>query len=363
MKKTQIEQVIEDEDIDQIAKLYHWIANETWDKYGDKLFDFTADYHDDFILFTYGPPADLRDGSRGDTLEENLAAEWGLEYDESDVAARSHSYPLNDWNRLPEFLENMPDPHAPGRFESFSTAWQVSQLYRDYPGELINTSEILEEYQEWYKIGLVFPAINERMMALRDPAKLWKDLARRKSEVYRLGDALVEYNLGLIEEYEKLGMDGIWFSDDWGTQENIFISPGLWRELFKPWYKTLIEAVHAKGMHAFFHCCGKIDSIIKDFVDLDLDVLHLGQPYLMDLNKIISSYGDKLCLFGGIDVQKGLQKPTTQEVEDHVKKAVDLFGDSQGGYIASPTNSITPDTPLENIKAMYRCLSKCTVSS
>jgi len=46
-------------------------------------------------------------------------------------------------------------------------------------------------------------------------------------------------------------------------------------------------------MHALLHTCGYIEDIIPDFVELGLDVLHLGNPYLMDIegkvNKFFSS--------------------------------------------------------------------------
>jgi len=350
MEKEKVEAVVELEDNSFIPTMYHWIAEETWAKYGDELRDFSADFEDDFLVLSYGEPEDA-----DDTTES-----WGLVHESAEVGGRSHSFPLNDWQNLDEYLKSIPDPHAKGRFESFVPGWTNSQLRRDHPGEKLNTKELLDAYGDCYKVGLAFPAINERMMGLRDPAKLWGDFYTNRDKVEQLGDALMEYNFGLIEEYAQLGIDAVWFSDDWGTQETTFISPEMWKEIFQPWYEALVDKVHAEKMHAFFHCCGQISELIPGFVAAGVDVMHLGQPYTMDIEKIVKRFSEDLCFFGGIDVQKGLMASSPGEVKEHVKKAVEVFDRGKASYIAGQTNSVTPDVPLNNIKAMYEAMEEYT---
>ena len=43
-----------------------------------------------------------------------------------------------------------------------------------------------------------------------------------------------------------------------------------------------------------------------------------------------------------------------EEVAAEIRRLIDLLDGPQGGYLMAPTNSIMPDTPLENIEIMYR---------
>jgi len=79
------------------------------------------------------------------------------------------------------------------------------------------------------------------------------DLAERRPEVFYLRDRIVEFLLKRIEMWLGYGVDGLFFRDDWGAQQELMIRPALWREIFKPSYKRLFDAVHAGGKHVFFH--------------------------------------------------------------------------------------------------------------
>ena len=47
-------------------------------------------------------------------------------------------------------------------------------------------------------------------------------------------------------------VDGIMFMDDWGSQENLIISPAMWRDLFKPLYKEYCDLIHRKNKNALW---------------------------------------------------------------------------------------------------------------
>ena len=44
----------------------------------------------------------------------------------------------------------------------------------------------------------------------------------------------------------------------------------------------------------------------------------------------------------------------TGQVATEIRRVIDLLDGPKGGYLMAPTNSIMPDTPLENIEIMYR---------
>ncbi|GAJ21364.1 unnamed protein product, partial [marine sediment metagenome] len=77
----------------------------------------------------------------------------------------------------------------------------------------------------------------------------------------------------------------------------------------------------------------------------------------MELEKVYKLYGGKVCLHGGMDVQKLLVEKTPEEIKEEVKKVVSLWG-SRGGIILAPSHETLPDTPVENILAIYETINE-----
>ena len=140
----------------------------------------------------------------------------------------------------------------------------------------------------------------------------------------------------------------------WQTLNHLIIDTILWNDIFKPWYKILIDECHRLNMHACMHSCGNIISIIPNLIELGLDALHPIQPNAMDQEKVVRKFGSDLTFWGGLDIQHILPNCTAQEVSAECRRLIELFDGPNGGYIASPANTIMPDTPLENIVKFKR---------
>ena len=183
-------------------------------------------------------------------------------------------------------------------------------------------------------------------------------LEKAAKEVRRLGERLLEFYLVLVDRYAEAGVDGIMSSDDWGSQNGLMINPKIWRRIFKPWYKELVNAIHKRGLHAILHSCGNIYEIIPDLIEIGFDVLHPIQPGALDLEKVAREFKGKICFFGGIDVQYLLPKGNPREVREGITRAIKTLASKEGGVIAAPANAIVPDIPLENIKTMYETVAE-----
>ena len=57
-------------------------------------------------------------------------------------------------------------------------------------------------------------------------------------------DKIVDHEIKVIKSIEGCGIDGWIIYDDLGTQISTFFSPATFREIFKPAYKKLADAVH-----------------------------------------------------------------------------------------------------------------------
>jgi uroporphyrinogen-III decarboxylase len=137
-------------------------------------------------------------------------------------------------------------------------------------------------------------------------------------------------------------------------QNQMLISPQLFREFFKPRYARLFAKwkVLNPALKIAFHSDGNIFSIIPDLIEVGLDILNPVQPKSMDPATVKKMYGDKLTLWGTIDIQEVLPFGTAEDVAREVKLRLRTVGKG-GGLIISPAHNIQPEVPLANILAFY----------
>jgi len=106
-----------------------------------------------------------------------------------------------------------------------------------------------------------------------------------------LRDQIVEYNLTIIDKWLERKVDGIFFSDDWGSQRALLINPDDWRKFYKPSYQRMFDRVRCGGAHVWMHLCGNITAILPDLIDIGLSVLNPVQPRAMDTKLLSNEFG------------------------------------------------------------------------
>jgi uroporphyrinogen decarboxylase len=155
-------------------------------------------------------------------------------------------------------------------------------------------------------------------------------------------------------------VDVVEFNDDLGTQENLIISPELYRTFIKPRHRQLVAMFrsHAPKAKIFLHCCGSIRDIIPDLVEIGIDILNPVQPLAnhMDPALLKKEFGKSLSFQGGIDVQKAMIG-TREEVRAEVIGRITAFAPG-GGYVLSSANNIGSDVPVENTLALFEFARK-----
>jgi uroporphyrinogen-III decarboxylase len=70
----------------------------------------------------------------------------------------------------------------------------------------------------------------------------------------------------------------------------------------------------------------------------------------MDPAEMKRQYGDKLCFYGGIDVEHTLPFGTPDDVRAEIRSRAQVMGQG-GGYILQSSHTILDDTPLANLAA------------
>jgi len=158
----------------------------------------------------------------------------------------------------------------------------------------------------------------------------------------------------MLESYGD-GIDIIYMEDDYCSQQAPLFSPSTFQQFVVPYLKEVVEITHKHNKKFLLHCCGSVRPLLPMIIDAGVDMLEPIQISAegMDPYGLKKDFGKDLCFYGGVDIQQILNRNTPQQVADEVKRLIDIFGEN-GGYIIGPGHTyIQPDTPLENIMAMY----------
>jgi len=276
----------------------------------------------------------FHDHSRGfGTIGEVTRDDWGCGWlwSTADHMGQAVEHPLADWAAFDGYRP--PDPMTGEE----GVAFVEDAVRRD-------------DHQHFVLVdaGELF----QRMWFLRGYENSLIDLVEKPPELFALRDMIVDWNLKRIERWHEAGIvDGFMHRDDWGTQTSLMVQPDTWREVFKPAYKRIADAIHEGGAFASFHTDGYTRDIIPDLVEIGWDELN-PQVHLMDVEELGRLYGGKVCFRADIDRQWTLPHGTPDDVRAFIRRLFDAFGGFDGGYAGA--GQAAADVPLANIEAMLQ---------
>lgn len=295
-----------------------WWGEGLYRQYGERIRQF--DVYPDDVMRVMIDPLD----------PETMDLSWKV----PEQKARDKRGVLTDWKHLDEFIAKMPDPNAPGLFD-----------------ELCRQAEVAHRQDRYLLFGW-WRLFFERPWALRGMDNLMVDYYIHPEQVQRLHAALCELYVGLIERaVRELQPDGVFTSDDLGNQRQLMVSPAIFREFMKPYYKEVGEACRKSNLHFWLHSCGNNTEVLEDLIECGLTVFHPVQKHTMDEAVIASDFGDRLAFLVGFDVQHLLQEGSPAEVREEVRYLIDTFDGPGGGMCMAAGNGIVGGTPIENIEA------------
>lgn len=287
-------------------------------------FDRVADVSDVCRIFVL-PPRGQRAGNCRVSQKVRPAHgaydEWGCFWESQDKTGSDMGQVTNiaieDWSRLDDYA--MPDPLAAGRFDGLEEALEKAE--RDGLYVQLNSPQ----------------CIFERMHFLRGFDHTLMDCMLEPDHIARLAGKLADYQIGIIEEAYRLGKGRIHCydtTDDWGTQQNVMISPAIFREIFKPQYERVFNKAHACGMDVRFHTDGKINAILEDFIDMGVDILNIHQPRLVGIDEVSKIARGRICFEAAVDIQATMPTGDRALIEAEAKELVAKWATPSGGLIA-----------------------------
>ena len=255
----------------------------------------------------------------GDKTMRQTLDEWSCTWSRSEVKNMGQvtGHPLNEWEKLKDY--KFPNPHDP-----------VFWAGLEEKSKTVNT-------EKYIKTG-IFMVLFERLHSLRGFENLMLDFYINREKLESLADCIVEFDVGIIQGMAQRFpglVDGIGFTDDWGTEQAAFISTGLFDEIFKPRYKKIFDACHEAGWHVWLHSCGKITKLVPSLIEAGADVLNLQQPRVFGIEEFGKLFAGKTCFSTCVDIQHTLPFKSAFEIEDEARLLLECWGTPNGGIIAS----------------------------
>ncbi len=195
----------------------------------------------------------------------------------------------------------------------------------------------------WYLRGLP-----EFLMDLAGNSEMAHIILRHMTDVAKTTTALFLKEVGQYIDIIRVG-------DDLGIQNGTIISPKMFREMVKPYLAEYYDMIHnMTDAKLMLHCCGSVNTIMEDLIEIGVDVLNPVQVSAKDMEpeKLKAQFGDRLCFCGGIDTQKVLPIGTQEDVQEEVHRRIQELAPG-GGYLLAPVHAIQPDVPPENVCTMF----------
>jgi uroporphyrinogen decarboxylase len=223
------------------------------------------------------------------------------------------------------------------------------------PGNYVEIQRLLDDYKgEYWIAGSCRCTLFETVWYLRGLERLLLDMFDHPEYVDALFDKVLPYPRHVLTEFARRGVDMVWLGDDVGSQRGMLISPAMWRRFIKPRYKSLIQDIRAvrSDIVVAYHSCGNCKAIIPELVEIGVDVLHPIQPKAMDPLDIKAEFGDRIVLFGALDLQELMPYGRAEDVRREVGRLIQGCGKG-GGFILAGAHHLQGDTPVENVLAFY----------
>jgi len=216
---------------------------------------------------------------------------------------------------------------------------------RPYLDDFAVFGSVCEPYEYlWRIIG----SENALIWILDEPDRFAAFVNRVGQFLLRFADAQIKAGAGRL--------NGMYIWGDVAYGRGMFFNPQLWRELFKPHVKALIDLCHANDLPVVYHGCGDARAIYEDLVELGLDGYNpLEAKAGLDVVELKRQYAGRLAFVGNIDnrvLETGNPDGIRREVRYKLQAA------RGGGYVFQSDHSVTSAVSPESYELAIETLRK-----
>ncbi|MFH0963784.1 MAG: uroporphyrinogen decarboxylase family protein [Planctomycetota bacterium] len=277
--------------------------------------------------------------------------------------ARVDEWGIGHWRKNPELhFEHLLHP-----LERCETLAQIEEYpFPDFSDETryagLSAEVARLKAEDYFVIGhclsvggtVLWPAYK-----LRSMEEHLLDLVLRPDLAVILLDRVTDAMIALAKNMAVTGVDALLLADDFGTQQSLLVSRDLFRKWYKPRLRKVVDAARSvnQDIVVMFHSDGAIEPLIRDLIDVGIDVLNPVQPECMEPGDIKRRFGHELCFYGTVGTQTTMPFGTPEEVKRVVTERIRTVGRG-GGLIVAPTHVVEPEVPWENLLAFVEAVNE-----
>ena len=242
--------------------------------------------------------------------------DWGCGWERTNVENMGQvvHHPLEDWGKLTTYTP--PNPRDPFYFERIE--------------------DTIKDAGDRYVVITSHFNLIERLEMLHGFTRTLEDFYLEPEKIHRVLDMILDFKLQHIDEAARRFGDrvnGVFFSDDWGTQQSTYVSAETFKEFFYDRYRQLVDRVHGHGWHFILHSCGRINDFVPLFIELGVDVLNMQQPRTSGIAELGERFAGKVCFLSTVDIQATLPRCDPDAVRAEAAELVKHWSTTKGGFI------------------------------
>ena len=233
--------------------------------------------------------------------------------------------------------------------------------FEKFPWPDPNRPEVTSELEWWQKnlpddmciiAGGGFGHMCEHLSWLMGYETFCMALYDQRDLIQAIADKLVLQDVTCIKralEFDRVKVT--WGSDDMGFKTGLLCSPSDMRQFVLSGHKKLAAISHNAGRPYLLHSCGRLADIIDDLTDdVKIDGKHSYEDTIEDVRQVKHTYGKKVALLGGIDVDF-LCRADAASIRRRTRETLDMCQPG-GGYCLGTGNTVANYIPLDNYLAM-----------
>jgi len=252
---------------------------------------------------------------------------------------------------------------APGFFEDYSDPVDVDKFAWPDPALYLDREESRRRAAaapvDKVKMGIVWSAhfqdacsafgMEHALTTMLTNPEMFRVVIDRITDFYlKANEIFYESTKGLL--------DVVLIGNDFGSQTALMVHPDHLREHVFPGTKKLIDQAKSYGLTVMHHSCGSVFPVIQDLIAIGADIINPIQAlaYQMDAPNLKAHFYGKIAFCGGVDAQYLMVKGQPEDVMAKIRELRELF---PTGLVFAPSHeTILPDTPPANLKAMFTAL-------
>lgn len=254
---------------------------------------------------------------------------------------------VGHFNQIAEFPLEHASPHQILAY-SFPSTHRERLLGQMLP--------IIKDVDNWFVGCDVSPCVFEMYFRLRGMSNALLDMVIDQELACEMFKRCADFAVDLAEHAcRRYPLDWLWTGDDVAGQDSLLMSPAMWREQIRPQLQRVFDMGKASNLWIAYHCCGSLWPIIPDLIEMGLDVLNPIQCNCpgMEPLELKKEFGRELAFMGGVDTIDLLPRGTVDEVHKTTARLIEGMTANSGGYILAASHTIPPETPDDNIFALF----------